>query len=523
MKKFLAFIIIFVNLFSYSFAQERDISVMFNGNMVNFPDQQPILVNSRVLVPVRGVFEAMDAMVDYIPDGDREKVTIAKDDKLIEFEVGTLNVSVTENENTEIKEIDVPTQILNDRTMIPVRFVSETMGYAVEWLDEKSQVKITSQIINSKIQTENRVSIGKNNGMLIKDGGKVFAWGNGEYGQLCGVKESEYPIEISGISNAVAVACGGKSMYVLKEDGTVWSWGNNAGGELGRHTDEKIDAVPKKVEGLENITQISAGYDFALALDKEGNVWSWGVNRCGQLGMGDTQNRTIPEKITEIDEKVVSVAAGSQHSGAVTSSQRVWLWGANDGSQLGKTDKNSMIETPFMLKSITRLTDIAAGGGQTIALRPDGSVYMWGTTYVGQQSEDEKSKDSEEKDETEPIAIVDEDGYCRYLEPQRMRYIYYDRDKEQDFIQILTDATMISCGDYHSVALVNGRIYAWGDSALMPRRLISRNWRFYAQEYTGLNNVVGAYAGKEQDIYALTEDGVIWKISVDGKNEFYKI
>ena len=70
MKKLLSVIIIFASLFSYGFAQERDISVMLDGNIVNFPDQQPILVNNRVLVPVRGVFEAMGAMVDYISDGD---------------------------------------------------------------------------------------------------------------------------------------------------------------------------------------------------------------------------------------------------------------------------------------------------------------------------------------------------------------------------------------------------------------------------------------------------------------------
>ena len=186
------------------------------------------------------------------------------------------------------------------------------------------------------------------------------------------------------------------------------------------------------------------------------------------------------------------------------------------GSEMCIRDRSKSVlraETPFELKTISRLTKAAAGGNQTIALRPDGSVYMWGTTYVGQPPEGTPEENN----------LADAEGFYRYTEPQRMRYVYYDQEREEDMLKILTGASMISCGDSHSVALAGGRIYAWGDSALMAYRIKDQIWRLYAQEYAGLDHVAAVYAAKERDIYALDENGDLWLIDGSGKKKLVNV
>lgn len=501
-------------------AQEGMIAVTVDNRAVVFPDQEPVMVEERVLVPVRGVFEALGAKVSYLPaDGQAdEQVDIQKGEVNIRFSIGSREVQVKKPGTEEKHTLDVSTQLIQDRTMVPIRFVSETIGYRVEWNEAGNRVEIFSPqpeepVQPAAIQQAARVAPGKSGGLLIRDDGTVWTWRNDAQSRTGNTDKSEEPVQVSGIESAVAVACGRKSMYALKADGTVWSWGSNAYGQLGRETPEDIALTPERIPGLENIVEISAGEDFALALDKNGRVWSWGRNLNGQLGLGDEENRNAPEIVQAIEKRVISVAAGSGHGAAVTEDQQVWLWGSNSMGQLGKRKGILRQETPAVLSSVSRLTRVAAGGIQTLALRPDGSIYAWGSTYVGEAPEGTP----EEKN------LADEDGFYRYDEPKRMRFVYYDMDREEDLIKILTDAEMISCGDEHAVALSKGKIYVWGDSVLMPYRLKDQIWRFYAQEYTGVKNARAVYAGKNREFYALDSEGVLWRVDEDGKAPFFSL
>ncbi|MBE5039896.1 RCC1 domain-containing protein [Ructibacterium gallinarum] len=523
-------------------AQEQEITVTVDGAPVVFADQQPVMEADRILIPIRGVFEAMGAEVTYLPaqDGLPERALAEKDGTAIVFQIDGTAVSVTENGENRTEYLDVPARLMNDRTMIPLRFLAETLGYTVDWIEEENRAEITApdsgETPDSEetpdsgeaIQNSGRVALGQYNGMAIAADGSVYAWGDGEYGQLGGVERAEEPVLLSGLSGAVAAACGRRSMYVLKSDGTVWSWGYNGAGELGRKTEGEADPVPGQVEGLSGITAVSAGENFALALSKDGKVYSWGDNRSGQLGLSDTENRQTPQEITAISGRVISLSAGSAHGAAVTSDQTVWLWGSNSDGQLAKPKGVKQEETPFRLSSISRITAVSAGEMQTLALRTDGSVYMWGTTYIGlpkeetgETEETETPSAEGESGEEEAVVVkqIDEEGYYRYDEPLRMRYIYYDMEWEEDRIQILIDAAQISAGGAQSAALVDGKLYVWGDSPLMPYRLKDQNWRYYAQEYTGLDGLSAVYAGREKEVYMLQDSGQLWRLDSSGKTQ----
>lgn len=102
------------------------IAVKINGSQINF-DQVPIMENERVLVPFRKIFEELGASVDW--NGETQTVTAKKDDIEISLQIG----SDILNKNGEKITLDVPAKIVKDRTLVPIRAVSEGLGARVEW------------------------------------------------------------------------------------------------------------------------------------------------------------------------------------------------------------------------------------------------------------------------------------------------------------------------------------------------------------------------------------------------------
>jgi len=99
------------------------------------------------------------------------------------------------------------------------------------------------------------------------------------------------------LSDIVSAAVGGYGhTLALKSDGTVWAWGNNDRGQLGVG-DTNNRSLPVQVSGLTNIVAIATGDQHSLALRSDGTVWAWGYNGYGQLGDGTTFTRTTPVQV----------------------------------------------------------------------------------------------------------------------------------------------------------------------------------------------------------------------------------
>lgn len=121
-----------------AYAQE-DITVMVDGKAVAFTDQKPVMVEDRVLVPLHGVFNALGAVVEYIEE--TESVFASKRSSYITLEIGSNELYV----NGTAVTLDVPSQLIQDRTMVPLRAVAEAFGADVTWDDGTNTVYITSK------------------------------------------------------------------------------------------------------------------------------------------------------------------------------------------------------------------------------------------------------------------------------------------------------------------------------------------------------------------------------------------
>ncbi|WP_323480931.1 stalk domain-containing protein, partial [Acinetobacter baumannii] len=118
-------------------AAGQGIRVEVNGQEVSFPDAQPYMEDSRVLIPVRFVSEALGADVKY---GNRT-VVIEHNGQVISLKVNTRTVNVNGKQIT----LDVPARIKQERTFVPLRFVSEALEAQVHWDSAKKLVSITTK------------------------------------------------------------------------------------------------------------------------------------------------------------------------------------------------------------------------------------------------------------------------------------------------------------------------------------------------------------------------------------------
>jgi hypothetical protein len=142
MKKLLSvFMVLIITLSAVTFAaaDNGQVIVKLDGQEIFFPDAKPFIdKRDRTLVPIRFVSEAMDAEVSW--DNDTQTVTIVKGRNTITYTIGSIKAFL----NGEIQVFDTVGILLEDRTFVPLRFISEMLNCEVEWIAETSTVEITS-------------------------------------------------------------------------------------------------------------------------------------------------------------------------------------------------------------------------------------------------------------------------------------------------------------------------------------------------------------------------------------------
>jgi len=136
-KHFLAIVVALIVVLSFAGLAQAAPQVILDGRTLTF-DVPPIIENDRTLVPLRAIFEALGANVQW--DGQTQTVTAVKGSTEAKLTIGS-HIAYKKGQPVTL---DVPAKIINDRTMVPLRFVSEALGAAVDWNGETQTVTITS-------------------------------------------------------------------------------------------------------------------------------------------------------------------------------------------------------------------------------------------------------------------------------------------------------------------------------------------------------------------------------------------
>lgn len=162
---------------------------------------------------------------------------------------------------------------------------------------------VDSNLKNFSVVMEGIVSVsaGRTHALAVTTDGKVVAWGSNGYGQLGNgetVFETEKPVAVSGMNNALSVTVGGGGSFalVVKSDHSLWACGINDRGQLGNGTTQ---GSAEYIKIMDDVSKAEAGENFAFAVKQDGTLWAWGANDRGQLGDGTTIDRLSPVKVAD--------------------------------------------------------------------------------------------------------------------------------------------------------------------------------------------------------------------------------
>lgn len=215
--------------------------------------------------------------------------------------------------------------------------------------------------------------------MAIAQDGKLWGWGENNFGQLGDgtTVDKTLPTLVSSTSNWSSVSAGERHTMAIKTDGTLWGWGNDNYQGLG-NGDNNDSYFPIQIGVDNDWKQVSAGERATAAIKTNGSLWIWGTNTGGYLGNGATDDFSISVPIqlgTQTDWQMVS--GNGRHCLAIKTDGTLWAWGLNGDGQLGnQITVNSY--TPVQIGSANDWKWIDASSRVSLALKTNNSLWGWG-------------------------------------------------------------------------------------------------------------------------------------------------
>jgi alpha-tubulin suppressor-like RCC1 family protein len=182
-----------------------------------------------------------------------------------------------------------------------------------------------------------------------------------------------------------AVTAGFAHTCATTTAGGVQCWGYNGNGQLGNNS-TVTSSVPVAVSDLASgVVSMAAGANHTCALTTGGGAQCWGDNLYGQLRDNSTTDSHVPVAVSGLSSNVMAIAAGRSHTCAVTTGGGVQCWGDNYGGDLGNNSTTQMQSpVPVAVSGLSSgVKAVGAGAAHSCALTTAGTVYCWGTNTWG--------------------------------------------------------------------------------------------------------------------------------------------
>jgi alpha-tubulin suppressor-like RCC1 family protein len=306
------------------------------------------------------------------------------------------------------------------------------------WGNNFGEINKKPKLLNTLIKYK-YIGSGGNYYLAIDDMGNIWSFGENESGQLGlgdNIDRNNFQmININKQASLVRVAPPPKQFKIIQagyshtmaidEEGNLWGWGNNFHGQLGLGNNINYNK-PQQIN-ISGVVDVSCGLSFTLALDNNGELWGWGYNIFGQLGSGNYNNYNMPHKI-RFSKKINKISAGSTFSAIIDEDGILWTTGDNSNGQLGH---GNFIQTNIYKKVniINKVNKISCGYSYTIAIDDDNNLWGWGNNTNNQ------------------IGI--DSGY-NYLSPVKIN--------EEKYVEIKASS------DFSLAIDKNGYVWSWGNN-----------------------------------------------------------
>uniref|UniRef100_A0A7S3PDQ3 BTB domain-containing protein n=1 Tax=Aplanochytrium stocchinoi TaxID=215587 RepID=A0A7S3PDQ3_9STRA len=311
--------------------------------------------------------------------------------------------------------------------------IARTQPELVEFIRDRPELRVI------------QVVAGNEHTALLCSNGDVYTCGYNDSGQ-CGVGSTGRVPSlrlVEALRNKRIVhiysANGCEHLVAVSAGGSIFTCGYNARGQLGHDTTNHI-STPKLVQSLsgKRVVKVACSYYHTLVSTDEEEVYGFGRNDYGQLGIGDTIDRAKPQRLDSLRATVVyALGCGQYHTVLSVQGLGVLACGKNDYGQLGTASSGEPRNVPVSVSSpldspsdSVWVSQLACGYYHTIALTNKGAVYAFGRNDYGQLGLDNKENK-------------------RW--PHRIEELIHE------------DVVHVTCGCYHSLFLTeSGSVYATG-------------------------------------------------------------
>lgn len=289
-----------------------------------------------------------------------------------------------------------------------------------------------------------------------------------------------------------AVSASDNTTYAIKADGTLWGWGSGEEGELAG-TDVKLASVPKQMSTDTDWKAVYGARGCGFFLKENGTLWTIGSNEKGMSGVGDglTKHTTLTQVGTDTDWECVYTSITWCYTVlAKKTNGTLWAWGAGETFALG-TGKAENSAVPIQVGTDNDWKEASIGNGHVLALKNDGSLWGWGFAPYGQLLNDATSVKVPTRLGTDTWAHVKAIDNASYgIKADGTLWAWGDNqrnllglDLNMDEVENENDGTLanvkvptqitaitapvtqISGCEKARVALVEGKIYTWGDNS----------------------------------------------------------
>jgi alpha-tubulin suppressor-like RCC1 family protein len=222
----------------------------------------------------------------------------------------------------------------------------------------------------------------------VKTDGTLWTWGHnlrGQLGNSSTTSRSSPGTTTGGGTNWMQVSCGYQSVGAIKSDGTLWTWGNNLSGQLGDGSTTSRSSPAQVAGGGANWKQVTSGLVQMAAIKTDGTLWTWGSGANGGLGNSGTASRSSPGTTSGGGTNWKQVSAGNAYyMGAVKTDGTLWTWGLNDFGQLGAGNTTNRSSPGTVAGGGTNWKQISLGYYSWSAIKTDGTLWTCGYNSFGQ-------------------------------------------------------------------------------------------------------------------------------------------
>ena len=262
----------------------------------------------------------------------------------------------------------------------------------------------------------------------------------------------------------------------------LWGWGYNAYGQLGLNvTGTRLTPVTTSAGGA-NWKQVAGATSSTAAIKTDGTLWVWGRNLNGFLGIdvaGDTNNRTTPVTTFAGGTNWKQVDCGGSVAAAIKTDGTLWTWGQNNPfGNLGVNDANNRCTPVTTFAGGTNWKQVSCNQNNTAAIKTDGTLWTWGYNASGQ------------------LGVNDTNTRCTPV---------------TTFAGGTNWKQVAACGSYTAAVKTDGTLWTWGGNTHGGLGVNDTNTRC-----TPVTTFVGGTNWKQVDVSgfqhtaAIKTDGTLW-------------